>query len=150
MPFIAPISNIQLKNVFRGFDDKLNFMGLRLVEKATKKELLYTEEAGLRDLLITYGFHLIEGKWYAPLRQKLLQQRVTVIQELDEIDKTIVLLLTAITTYLLKFKTIRQLLSTHPAEKTLKYISWFLSRQKYKKLSQMTAFLNSQTISSAS
>ncbi|RLI43332.1 hypothetical protein DRO69_09400 [Candidatus Bathyarchaeota archaeon] len=115
--------------------------GLRLVEKAAKNELLYTEEAGLRDLLIAYGFHLIEGKWYAPLRQKLLQHSITVLRELDEIDKIIVLLLTIITT-LLKFKTTRRLVHTSSAEKILKYISWFLSRQKYKKLFQMAAFLN--------
>ena len=115
--------------------------GLRLIKAAIKDEVLYAEEANLRDLLIAQGFHLIEGNQYAPLRQKLLQHRITILRELNEIDKTIVLLLTTITMYLLKFKTIRQLLSTSSAEKPLRYISWFLSRQKYRKLSQIASLL---------
>ncbi len=116
--------------------------GLRLVEAAIRDEVLYTEEAELQDLLIAQGFHLIEGIYYIPLRQKLLQHRITALRELDEIDKIIVLVLAIITTHLLKFKIIRQLLSTSSTEKALKLISWFLSRQKHKKLSQTTSFLN--------
>ena len=115
--------------------------GLRLIKAALKDEVLYAEEANLRDLFIAQGFHLIEGIQYAPLRQRLLQHRITILRELNEIDKTIVLLQTTITMYLLKFKIIRQSLSTFPAEKTLRRISWFLSRQKYKKLSQIASFL---------
>lgn len=115
--------------------------GLKLIETAIKNEVLYTEEADLCDLLIAYGHHLIEGKQYAPFRQKFLQHRITILRELNEIDKTIVLLLAIITTHLLKFKTIRQLLSTSSAEKPLKYISWFLSRQKYRKRTQVMSLL---------
>ena len=120
--------------------------GLRLIEAAIKDEVLYTEEADLRDLLIAQGFHLIEGTCYAPFRQKLLQHRITVIRELNEIDKTVVLLLTIITTHLLKFKIIRQLLSASPTEKALRLISWFLSQQKYRKLSQTASFLNNPSL----
>jgi len=116
--------------------------GLRLIEAAIKDEALYTEEANLRDLLIAQGFHLIEGICYAPLRQKLLQHRTTVVRELNEIDKTVVVLLTIITTHLSKFKTIRQLLGTSSTQKTLRLIQWFLSRQKYGKLSQISKNLD--------
>ena len=115
--------------------------GLKLIETAIKNEVLYTEEADLCDLLIAYGHHLIEGKQYAPFRQRLLQHRIAILRELNKIDNIIVLLLTIITTHLLKFKLIRQLLSTFPAEKTLRYASWFLSRQKYRKRIQVTSLL---------
>lgn len=115
--------------------------GLKLIEEAIKNKALYAEEANLQDLLIAQGFHLLEGIYYAPLRQKLLQHHITILRELDEIDKIIVLLLTTITMYLLKFKIIRQLLSTHSAEKTLRYVSWFLSRQKYRKRTQVMSLL---------
>jgi len=115
--------------------------GLRLIEAAIKDEALYAEKANLRDLLIAQGFHLVEAIHYAPLRQKLLQHRIIVVRELKEIDKTVLVLLTVITTHLLKFKTIRQLLGTPLTEKTLRLISWFLSRQKRRKLHQIASFL---------
>lgn len=115
--------------------------GLKLVEEAIKNEVLYTKETDLRDLLIAQGFHLIEGSQYAPFRQKLFQHRITVLRELNEIDKTVVLLLTIITTHLSKFRVIKQLLNTSPTEKSLRLISGFLSRHKYRKLSQIASFL---------
>lgn len=115
--------------------------GLKLVEAAIRSELLYAEEANLGDLLIAQGSNLIEGNQYAILRQKLLQHRITVLRESNDVDKTVVLLLTIITASLLKFKTMRQLLNSSPTEKTLRLISRFLSRQKYRKLSQIASFL---------
>jgi len=115
--------------------------GLRLIKAAIRDEVLHIEKANLRDLLIAQGFHLIESIYYVPPRQKLLQHHITMLRELNKIDNIIVLLLTIITTHLLKFKLIRQLLSTFPAEKTLRYASWFLSRQKYRKRIQVTSLL---------
>jgi len=111
--------------------------GLGLVEVAIRNEALYAKETDMRDLLVAQGSHLVEGNIYAPLRQKLLQYRITVLREFKELDKTIVLLLTLTTMHLLKFRTIRQLLSISQTEKILKYVSWFISRQKYRKLSQI-------------
>jgi coenzyme F420 hydrogenase subunit beta len=120
--------------------------GLRLMEESIRDEVLYAEEAGLRDLLIAQGFHLIEGIYYASLRQKLLQYRISIIRDLKDIDKIIVLLLAIITTHLLKFKIIRQLLDASPTEKALRLVSWFLSRQKYRKLSQTASSLNNPSL----
>lgn len=67
--------------------------GLKLVEQAIKDGTLYAEKAELRDFIVPHGHHLIEGARYAPFRQKLFQQPVRVLRELNEIDKTIVALL---------------------------------------------------------
>jgi len=53
----------------------------------------------------------------------------------------VVLLLTIVTTHLLKFKLIRQLLSTAPSEELLRLVAWFLSQQKHRKLSEVASFL---------
>lgn len=117
-----------------------NPRALRLVEEAIKEDI-YAEEINLQDLLITQGSHLIESIYYAPLRQKLLQNRIT-IRDLNKIDKIIVILLTIINTHLSKYKVIRQLLTIGLTEKILEPISWFLKWQKRRKLSQIVSFLN--------
>ena len=118
--------------------------GLKLVETAIRNEVIYAEEANLRDLLVVQGFHLIEGNQYATFRQKFFQHRTTLLRELNEIDKAVVLLLTIITVHLSKFKTMRQLLGTFLAENFLRLISGFLSRHKYRKVSQIASFLMSE------
>lgn len=115
--------------------------GLKLVEAAIRNEALYAEETNLQDLLIAQGLHLVEGIEYVPLRQKILQHRVTILLELNEIDKAIAVLPTIINQQILKFKTIRQLLNTSLTEKTLKIILRLLSRQKRKRLSQIARSL---------
>lgn len=115
--------------------------GIRLVEVAIKNKVLYAEETDLQGFLIAQGSHLIEGVQYAPLRKKLLQYRIIALRELNEADKIIVSLVTIITMLLPKFWIIRQLLRASPIGKTLKYVSWFLSRQKRRKLSQISSLL---------
>ena len=122
--------------------------GLILVERAIRDKAIYAEETKLPELLVAQGFHLVEGTCYVPLRKKLLRYSFTVLRELKEIDKTIVVLLTIINQHVLKFKIIRRLLNTSPTEKTLKIISRGLFlRQKHKRLSQIaSSFFSARNI----
>ena len=117
--------------------------GLKLIEEAVEDAVLYTEEASLQDLLIASpGLHLIESIHYAPLRRKLFQNRIEVLRELNEIDKYVVLLLTILIMYLLKYRIARQLIVTSRIEKIFILIQWLLSRKKYGKLSQISKNLD--------
>lgn len=119
--------------------------GIELVESAIRDGALYTEEARLRDLLITQGRNIIEGSQYGPFKQKLLQYRISAIRELKEVNKSIIALLTIINHCMSKYKTMRRLLDTLAAEKLLSTILWFLSQHESMTLKEAIEALENRT-----
>lgn len=93
--------------------------GLKLLEAAVRDGVLYVEEAGLRDLLVTKGHHVIEGTRYAPVRKKLLQHRIIVLRELRDLDRFIVTVLFIMKQLVSRFKILRRFLGTSLAEYSL-------------------------------
>jgi len=104
--------------------------GHKLIEKAIKNRVLYAEEIGLRELLVTQGNHVIEAARYVPLRRKLLQHPITALCEMTELDKLAVILLTLVNRLASRFEVLRRFLGTLLAEKLLRITSLILAHTK--------------------
>lgn len=106
--------------------------GLKLIEAAIRDGVVYAEETGFRDLIVTQGHQVIQGVRYAPLTRKLLQHRATVLRELIELDKLLIAILILVNRLASRFKVLRCFLATPLIERLLKITSLILYNLKWR------------------